>query len=717
MTDLWHTELYRWTVTAPQHALRKMPPPHHGNPGVTDTSTPTRRWRIPLHVYIAAPLTVLMLATVPSLTIADFLIGQPMANTGLADLFFRRLKIAGLILLLAIPLTWWLAGRLSRSLRVLLSRARAIGEFRFDQLSVTSVILEVDDLARAMTRLRDTIRQFLDISTRLAAERPFKRLLTGVITETAAAVRADVAAVYLLERDGVLRLTARLGSAGVNLESGAFVPVDAICHPLHEAMAHGQSQVLTLSPVDTLIGIEWLPAEFPGQDQHLLLTPLTDHCGRSLGLLCLARGGEHGFSAEEQVFISALSGTVAIAIDHQRLLESEKALFESFVHVIAEAIDARSPYTGAHCQRVPELARMLAEAVAAASGQAPHADGNDRAALHLAAWLHDCGKVAMPDHVVDKATRLEVIYDRIHEIRMRFEVLKRDAEIEHWQALATNGGDQVLAAARLAERLRQLDEDFAFVAHCNTTHAPIVDADIKRLLQIGGQVWHRTLDDRIGISAAEIERKRRVPPRALPAREHLLADRMEHLIDFEPSHPLAIRAPGGRAPPRRKRNIGEIYSLSVRHGTLTSEERYLIEAHATLTMTMLARMPFPPELRDVPEIAASHHEHMDGSGYPRGLRGDAIAMPARILAIADVFEALTARDRPYKRARSVAEALAAMVEMACGGQFDPAVLAIFIEAGVYRRYSEAFLAADQCEGVDAAALLAVLARCGSDQIS
>src|SRR5690606_34546087 len=160
------------------------------------------------------------------------------------------------------------------------------------------------------------------------------------------------------------------------------------------------------------------------------------------------------------------------------------------------AVDAKSPYPGGHCQRVPELTLMLARA--AASSEQPafaqfRPDAEQWEALHIAAWLHDCGKVTTPEYVVDKASKLETLYDRIHEIRMRFEVLKRDAWIDYWQACHADGASAELAARRDA-RLAELDDDFAFVAHCNLGSENMADADLQRLQRIAEQRWVRTLD-------------------------------------------------------------------------------------------------------------------------------------------------------------------------------------------------------------------------------
>ena len=155
-------------------------------------------------------------------------------------------------------------------------------------------------------------------------------------------------------------------------------------------------------------------------------------------------------SPQVLAFVENLSGVAAIAIETRRLIAEQKALLEAFIQLIAAAIDAKSPYTGGHCQRVPELTKLLAQAACDAR-EGPFRDfaldADEWEAVHIASWLHDCGKVTTPEYVVDKATKLETICDRIHEIRMRFEVLKRDAEIAYWKGRAEGGDPETLRAA------------------------------------------------------------------------------------------------------------------------------------------------------------------------------------------------------------------------------------------------------------------------------
>ena len=214
--------------------------------------------------------------------------------------------------------------------------------------------------------------------------------------------------------------------------------------------------------------------------------------------------------------------------------------------------------------------------------------------LHIAAWLHDCGKVTTPEYVVDKSTKLETIYDRIHEIRMRFEVLKRDAEIDYWQKLA-DGGDAQQLKPELEAKLSQLDDDFTFVAKCNEGGEFMADDKIARLNEIAGTTWRRTLSDRIGVSWEEGLRKQRSAETELPTQEPLLADKEEHIIYRNENEVISDDNPWNFKlnTPQHKYNRGELYNLSVARGTLADEERFKINDHMVQTIIMLNQLPFP----------------------------------------------------------------------------------------------------------------------------
>ncbi|MBR9987242.1 MAG: HD domain-containing protein [Desulfosarcina sp.] len=380
-------------------------------------------------------------------------------------------------------------------------------------------------------------------------------------------------------------------------------------------------------------------------------------------------------------------------------------LFSAITELIAGTIDAKSPYTGGHCKRVPEVARMLATA-AHASKAGPFADfrmaSEERwQAFNVAAWLHDCGKLTTPEYVVDKATKLETVYNRIHEIRMRFEVLLRDAKISVYRRRLAGEADETALQAQLEETQRRIADDFTFVAECNVGGEEMADEKIDRLQRIAGMTWTRHLDDRLGISPDEARLKNRQPAPTLPVAEHVLADKPEHIIPRTDPDPFEGNPHGFNMPvPENQYNLGELYNLGIRKGTLSAEDRFKINEHIIQTILMLKRLPFPDNMKHVPDIAGSHHETMIGTGYPRGLKKEQMSIPARIMAIADIFEALTAADRPYKQPKTVGEALRIMSLMRNDQHIDADLFDLFLQSGVYRDYAEQFLDPGQIDRVD-----------------
>jgi HD-GYP domain-containing protein (c-di-GMP phosphodiesterase class II)/HAMP domain-containing protein len=622
----------------------------------------------------------------------------------------RRIRDRGLlgalgVLLAALPLTYFAARRVARALDRVSEQANDIREFRFDGPSAgPSPILEVDQLSAAMDRMRDTIRRFLEIATSLSAEKRFPALLDRVTRETATTVGAEGGAVYLLAADGRSLTCASLArSDGVPRASDHRVNIDAQS-PLTEAFLW--RRVAVAPQTAATASLPFVRELCPDEASTVIALPLVNRDREGLGVLALLVRGTVPPPAAQLAFAEALSGTAAVAIETQRLLEDRKALLDAFIRLVAGAIDAKSPYTGGHCQRVPELTLMLARAACEAK-EGPFRDfrlsDEEWEALQIASWLHDCGKVTTPEYVVDKATKLETLYDRIHEVRMRFEVLKRDGEIACWKRIAA-GEPRDACLARLSQEHAVLDEEFRFVAGCNEGGEFLDSARIERLRAIGARTWMRTLDDRLGVSHEERRRKERTLAPALPVAEPLLADKPEHLIEREPADALGDDNPQGfrMTVPRLKYNRGELANLAVSRGTLTEEERYVINHHIVQTIVMLSQLPFPKHLREVPEIAGGHHEKMDGTGYPKRLTREEMSWPARMMAIADIFEALTAADRPYKKGKTVSEALRIMSSMRRDQHIDPDLFDLFLASGVYREYAERFMRPEQIDAIDPA---------------
>ncbi len=382
--------------------------------------------------------------------------------------------------------------------------------------------------------------------------------------------------------------------------------------------------------------------------QALLWLPLASH-GEQLGVLVLASRHAEGFSAGDLKRAQTLSSVAATALRNAQLYAAVQNMFQSFVRVIATAIDAKSPYTAGHCRRVPEIALMIAETAHRMDDGAFAdfvLDENERNALEIAAMLHDCGKVVTPEWVVDKATKLDAIVNRIELVALRFELLRRDARIDHFRALA-EGVEAESAETVYQERLRQLDDDLAFLEKCNAGGEFISDAHVARIHGIARGHWRDAKGS---------------------------------------AHPLLSE--------------NEVYNLCTPRGTLNPDERKIIEDHAVHTINMLSQIDFPRALRNITEYAGGHHERMDGSGYPRGLKRDAISIPARIVAIADIFEALTAPDRPYRKPGTLNWAIGVMHRMKLDNHIDGELFDLFLSERIFAAYAGKHLAPEQIDEVD-----------------
>lgn len=643
--------------------------------------------------------STLLLEGVPPLYIVTA-IPESELMAGALQLIHHSALATLVVLLLTIPLTWLLAQSISRSLGRLASEAEAIRHFEFSQpIALESSIKEVTELALTMDGMKRTIHRFLDISQAVAAEQNFERLLPRLLADTLSASGARAGALYLAE-DTQLKPAAVLDDAGSAL-AGELPSLDvAKAGPLlGAALADGVARAGRLQAED-LGCLGFAPADLAGAS-HAIAVPLLNRKTELVGAMILLC--DTATDSSRLSFVKALSASAAVSLESKALIKAQKDLFEAFIQLIAAAIDAKSPYTGGHCARVPELTRMLALAACKASS-GPFKDfqltEDDWEALHVAAWLHDCGKVTTPEYVVDKATKLETIHDRIHEVRMRFEVLKRDAEINCLKAIV-EGEDAAPVRAALASELQQLDDDFAFVASCNEGGEFMAPQRLERLHAIARRTWWRTLDDRIGISQEEKLRKACTGSVSLPHREALLADKPEHVFPRRPQDHMPEDNRWGfrMAVPAVLYNRGELYNLAVARGTLSEEERYKINEHIVQTLIMLSQLPFPRHLRQVPEIAGGHHEKMDGSGYPRKLLREEMSQLARMMAIADIFEALTAIDRPYKKGKTLSEAISIMSRMRDEKHIDPDLFALFLGSGVYRDYAQRFMLPEQIDAV------------------
>ena len=524
----------------------------------------------------------------------------------------------------------------------------------------------LDDLFRRLDELND-------IGASLSSERDLKLLLEKIVLAAKRITRADGGTLYLLADDRralhfeIVRtdsLNIAFGGSSAQSASGLFpdLPLYRADGSPNDCMVAAYAAITgnTVNIADAYAaqgfdfsGTRQFDARTGYRSRSFLTVPMKNHEGEVIGVLQLINaidtpGGQVvPFSPADQRLAESLASQAAVALSNRQLVAQLETLFESFIKLINLAIDEKSPYTGGHCQRVPELTMMLAEA-AAATREGPLADftltDKDRYELRIAALLHDCGKVTTPVHVVDKATKLQTLFDRIHLIDTRFEVIRRDAEVRKWRSIA-EGMAAEIADATYRDFCRQLEADCEALRRANIGCEKMADADIAQVHQIAGRYrW---------------------------------------------------TAPDGQQ--QAFLNADEAENLTIRSGTLTAAERDIINHHIVATIRMLEQLPWPKHLKNVPEYASGHHERMDGKGYPRGLQREQMSWQARMMGIADIFEALTAKDRPYKEGMGLAQALEILERFSQSGHIDADLYEVFVKGEVFRRYAEAFLKPQQID--------------------
>ncbi|MDD2761659.1 MAG: GAF domain-containing protein [Methylomonas sp.] len=523
-------------------------------------------------------------------------------------------------------------------------------------------------------KLIQQIEKLIEIGIALTNEKNAEILLEKILLYAKSLTGADGGTLYRTEgsdmRIAIIHsdsLKIHLGGSSGKKADFAAVPLympdgsvnlnHVVCYSYHNKIAVNVLDVYDPDDDFDFSGPKEFDRQYHYRTKSLLTIPLKNHEGDIIGVLQLINaidsvsGQVVDFDAVSQKITTAMASQAAIVLTQQQLIADLEKLFQSLVKLVATAIDQKSPYTGAHSRRVPVLTMMLAEAVHQTE-QGPFKDFSlsdaDRYELEIAAWLHDCGKITTPESVMDKATKLQTIFDRIALIETRFEVLKRDREIDMLKqkisALENAESSDSRAEQLLQQNLSRIDDDLTFIKRVNLGGEFLSDADQARIQQLRRQ-YHIALDSKI---------------------QPLLTDE-------------------------------EAYNLSISRGTLTREERDVINHHIVATIDMLGAIEFPKHLKNVPEYAGGHHERVDGKGYPRGLRREQMSVQARIMAIADVFEALTDPGRPYKPGKKLSESLAILKNMKEGGHIDPDLYDVFMAQKVYKKYADQYLAAEQID--------------------
>jgi HD-GYP domain-containing protein (c-di-GMP phosphodiesterase class II) len=530
-------------------------------------------------------------------------------------------------------------------------------------------MLTSDDL---LQRLEELNR----VGVSLSKEKDINRLLENILIAAKNIVNADGGTLYRMVDDRTLKFEI-LRTDSLNIAMGGTTGVEIPFYPIAIYDAAGKpnnSMVVAYAVLhDQTINITDAYSEqgfdFTGtknfdkktgyRSQSFLTIPMKNHENEIIGVLQLINAKDRvsgeiiAFSATDEQLAESLASQAAIALTNRLLISQLEDLFESFIRLINTAIDEKSPYTGGHCARVPVLTMMIAEAVNNTK-TGPLKDFNmsekDRYELKIAGLLHDCGKVTTPVHVVDKSTKLETIYDRINLIDTRFEVLKRDAEIKLLKAKLRAGKDRDANAKLEAEyrsRIKQLNQDREFLRKTNIGGEFANEELLQRVREIAAYTWS-AIDGR---------------------RTNFLTDE-------------------------------EVENLTISRGTLNGKEREIINNHVVVTIKMLEALPWPRHLRKVPEYAGGHHERVDGKGYPRGLRREQMSVQARIMGIADIFEALTAKDRPYKVGKTLTESLHILGRLKIDGHIDTDLFDVFVREKVYLEYAKQFLDPSQIDKVN-----------------
>ena len=521
-------------------------------------------------------------------------------------------------------------------------------------------MVTVEDLFKRLEQLNA-------VGAALSQERDIHTLLEKILRAAKGITNADGGTLYRLVDDERLQFEIVLNdSLGIALGGTSGNPISFYPIKLYDDDAKPNNSMVaayaaltgnTVNIADAYVaegfdfsGTRNFDKKTGYRSTSFLTIPMRDHENEIIGVLQLLNrvdplsGSVTEFSDADQRLAESLASQAAIALTNRNLILQLEQLFESFINVMNTAIDEKSPYTGGHCQRVPILTMMLADAVNNTT-VGPLKDftmtERDRYELKIAGLMHDCGKVTTPVHVVDKSTKLETIFDRVHLIDTRLEVLRRDVEIAILKG-------QVSAPAG-AERIAQLQDDREFLRRTNIGGEFMKEADVARVHAIAAYRWR----DESGAEA------------------NFLTD-------------------------------DEVRNLTVRAGTLTGDEREVINHHIVATIKMLEELPWPKHLKHVPEYAGGHHERMDGKGYPKGLKREQMSVQARVMGIADIFEALTARDRPYKKGKTLTESLEILGKFKLNGHVDPDLFDVFIREKVYLEYARQFMNPEQIDEVDLA---------------
>jgi HD-GYP domain-containing protein (c-di-GMP phosphodiesterase class II) len=521
---------------------------------------------------------------------------------------------------------------------------------------------------KSKKKYAETISKLNEIGIALSAEDDINRLLEIILEKAKSISNADNGALYLLTEDDKLKCNiAKSTSLGVTLSSAAPDDATAIPSvrlysksgkpnnkslPAYVALEKKSINIKNLKTIKADHFSETSPFDKIAKYTSIsvLAVPIKNQRNDVLGVIHLVNarsksGRIIAFSEEIQNLIESLASQAAISIENKTLKGDQRGLLDGIIKMLALAIDAKSSHTSNHCEAIPVITEMIAKA---ASKQKEgyfkdfRLNDDELYELRVASWLHDCGKLTIPLSILDKGTKLQTIYDRIETIHARFETLARDLEISFLK--------KEMQEAEYKSKLKSLKSDWKFIQELNKGSEYVDEEKLKRLKEISSYKWNNNLGEK--------------------SKAAKLLSKDEH------------------------------YNLSIRKGTINPEERRIINSHIDVTIDMLKSLPFPKNLKRVPEYAGGHHEKMDGTGFPKGLKRGEMSLPARMMAVADIFEALTAYDRPYKKPKKLSESLAIMARMRDENHIDPDIFELFVKDRIYLKYAKKFLLTEQIDDVD-----------------
>jgi HD-GYP domain-containing protein (c-di-GMP phosphodiesterase class II) len=395
------------------------------------------------------------------------------------------------------------------------------------------------------------------------------------------------------------------------------------------------------------------PKEFDNRTKYrtksMLVIPMKNHENDVIGVLQLINakdiqtGDVISFSESFEELTHSLASQAAVAITNVKLIQDMENLFNSFVKVMATAIDEKSPVTAGHIRRVAELTCKMANTITEKK-EGPFAnvyfDKDQLNELKIAGWMHDIGKVATPVQIIEKGKKLESIFDRVNYIALRFHYITKTVEVEAYkkkvELLEQKAPKEEIdnLERETEKKLQEIEESTNLVMICNEPGEYLEDEKIEKLGKLAKMTYK--------------EGEKQLP---------LLSE-------------------------------DELLNLSIRKGSITEAERQKMQDHAAISLKMLEQIPFTKKLKNIPLFAGAHHEYLNGKGYPKGLKGDEIPLEGRILAVVDVAEALSAQDRPYKKAMPMEQVYKILGFMVKDGELDPQVVDLIIKEKVLERYLE-----------------------------